>query len=43
METSWQLQGQNWIYTILYVFITFAACYAAAAFTLKKSEQRSNR
>jgi len=25
------------------VLVTFAACYAAAAFTLKKSEQRSNR
>ena len=43
METSWQIQAQNWPYTILYVLGTFGACYAATAYALKKSEQRSNR
>jgi CrcB protein len=43
METSWQIQAQNWPYTILYVLGTFGACYIATAYALKKSEQRSNR
>jgi CrcB protein len=43
METSWQIQAQNWPYTILYVLGTFGACYVATAYALKKSEQRSNR
>jgi hypothetical protein len=43
METSWQIQAQNWPYTILYVLGTFGACYAATAYALKKSEQRSDR
>jgi CrcB protein len=43
LETTWQLQSQNWIYAFIYVFITFIACYAAASFALKKSEQRSDR
>jgi CrcB protein len=43
METSWQIQAQNWPYTILYVLGTFGACYAATVYALKKSEQRSER
>ena len=43
LETTWQLQSQNWVYAFSYVFITFVACYAAASYTLKKSEQRSDR
>jgi fluoride exporter len=36
METSWQIQAQNWPYIILYVLGTFGACYAATAYALKK-------
>jgi CrcB protein len=42
METSWQIQAQNWPYTILYVLGTFGACYAATAYTFKKAHQRSD-
>jgi fluoride exporter len=43
LETSWQIQAANWPYTIFYVLATFGACYVATAYTLKKSEQRSDR
>jgi CrcB protein len=42
METSWQIQAQNWPYTILYVLGTFGACYAATAYTFKKAHKRSD-
>jgi CrcB protein len=43
LETSWQIQSSNWLYTVIYVLGTFSACYVATALALKKSSQRSDR
>ncbi len=43
LETSWQLQDQNWFLGFLYIGVTFGACLLATSYALKKSEQRSDR
>lgn len=43
LETSWQIQTSNWVYTVLYVLGTFLGCVLATSYSLRKSEQRSSK